>query len=104
MNWIDSHSRVDNGVTVGSYRINRLLCADYLVLLASSEQGLQHALGCVSDVGNQAGLKISSEKTEVLCLSSNPRQCAEKVSGVQVRCGGLHEWRKTEQRDRYTDW
>jgi len=44
MNWIDSHRRVDKGVVVGSCRINCLLFADDLVLFASSEQGLQHAL------------------------------------------------------------
>jgi len=44
MNWIDSHSQVNEGVTVGSYRINRLLFADDLILLASSQQSLQHAL------------------------------------------------------------
>ena len=37
MNWINSHSRVDEGVTVGSCRINRVLFADDLVLLASSQ-------------------------------------------------------------------
>ena len=42
MNLIDSNCRVDEGVTVGSFRINRLLFADEFVLLASSEQGLQH--------------------------------------------------------------
>jgi len=42
-NYIDSHSRVvDEGVTVGRCRMNCLLFADDLVLLASSEQGLQH--------------------------------------------------------------
>jgi len=45
MNRIDSHNRVDEGVTVGSYRINRLLFADALVLLASSQQSLQHSIG-----------------------------------------------------------
>jgi len=44
MNWTNSHSRVNRGVTVGSCTINRLLFAGGLVLLASSEQGLQHAL------------------------------------------------------------
>ena len=38
MNWIDSHSRIDEGVTVGSCMNNRLLFADDLVLLASSQQ------------------------------------------------------------------
>ena len=44
MNGIDRHSRVEEDVTVGSYRINRLLFADKLVLLASSEQGLPQTL------------------------------------------------------------
>jgi len=44
MNWIDSHSRVDKGVTVGSCRIDCLLFVDNLVLFASSKQGLQHVL------------------------------------------------------------
>jgi len=35
---------VEEGVTDGSCRINRLLFADNLVLLASSQHGLQHAL------------------------------------------------------------
>ena len=35
MNWMDSHSRDDKGVTVGSCMINHLLLADDLLLLAS---------------------------------------------------------------------
>jgi len=38
MNWIESHSRIDEGVTVGSCSKNRLLFADDLVLLACSQQ------------------------------------------------------------------
>jgi len=44
MNLVGSHCRVDEGVTVGSCRINRLLFAADLVLLTSSEQGLQQTL------------------------------------------------------------
>jgi len=71
MNWIDSHSRVDKGVTVvvgGS----TVLFTDDLVLLASSQQGLQHALDRFSAAYNRARMKISAKKTEVLCLSRNP--------------------------------
>jgi len=46
MNWIESHSRVNEGVTVGSCRINRLLFADDLVLLASSD----HFSACTRSV------------------------------------------------------
>jgi len=38
MNWIDSRSCVEEGVTVGSCRINCFLLAEDLVLLASSQQ------------------------------------------------------------------
>jgi len=44
MNWMDSPGRIDESVTDGSFRINRLLFADDLVMLASSERGLQHEL------------------------------------------------------------
>ena len=44
MNPTDIYNRVDQGVTIARCRIKRLLFADNLVLLESSEQGLQHAL------------------------------------------------------------
>ena len=49
------------------------LCADELLLLTSSEQGVQHALDRFSAVCSQVGMKISSEASEVLlvCLSRN---------------------------------
>ena len=81
MTWIDTHSRVDGGVTVGACRINRLLFADDLVLLTSSQQSLQHALDRFSAACNQTRLKIITKNTEVLCLSTNPRQCMLQVSG-----------------------
>jgi len=65
--WIDSHSRVGKSVNVGSCRINRLLLADDLVLLASSYQVIQHMLERFAIARNQAGMKIRTKKTEVLC-------------------------------------
>ena len=81
MNWIDSHSRVDEGVAGGSYRINRLLFSVHLVLLAPSQQGLQHALDRFSPACDRAGMKISAKNTEASCLSRNPRQCKLQVNG-----------------------
>jgi len=81
LNWIDSHSRVDEGVTFGSCRINRLLFTDDLVLLASSQQSLQHAFDRFSAACDRTGMKINTKNTEVLCLSTNPRQCMLQVSG-----------------------
>jgi len=59
MNWIDSHSRVDEGVTVVSCRINRLLFDD-LVLLASSQQSLQHALDRLSGACDRTEMRINT--------------------------------------------
>ena len=43
-NWIDKLSRTDECVTIRRCKISWLLFADDLVLLASSESGLQHSL------------------------------------------------------------
>ena len=82
MNWIDSHRRVDEGVTFGNCRMNRLLFADELVLHAwIFQQGLQHAFDRFSAACDQAETKISSKKIEVLCLLRRPRHCILQVSG-----------------------
>ena len=89
MNWTDSYSRVDEGVTAGNCRINRLLFADDLVLLISSQQSLQHALDRFSSACDRAGMNINTKNTEGLCLSANPRQCM-----LQVSCTTLQEVEK----------
>ena len=58
-----------------------LLFADGLVLLSSSQKGLQHAFNRLSAAYNLAGMKISIKKTEVLWLSRKPRQCTLQVNG-----------------------
>jgi len=55
MNCIDSHSQADKGGTVGRCKMNRLLFADVLVPIASSQQGPQHALDRFSAAYDQAG-------------------------------------------------
>ena len=57
-----------------------LLFADGLVLLSSSQKGLQHAFNRLSAACNQAGMKISTKKTVVLWLSRKPIQCTLQVS------------------------
>ena len=59
-----------------------LLFADDLVLLSSTESGLQRALNSFADACNTAGTKISTAKTEVLHLSRNTDQCVLQVNGV----------------------
>ena len=82
MNWMDKLSRTDECVTIGSCKISRLLFADDLVLLASSESGLQHALEGFAATIDIAGMKISTSKTEVLHISRNSVQCSLQVGVV----------------------
>jgi len=98
MNWIDSNSRVDEGVIVGSCKIHYLLFADDLVLHASSEQGLLHTLHRFSAACDQAGMKISTKKTGIMYLqkpmsvyAASERQYIAASREVQVPWGGIHE-------------
>jgi len=81
VHWTDSYSRVDEGVTVGSCKINRLIFADDLVLPASFQQGLHHTLHQFFAACDRAGMKISTKNTGVWYLSRHPRQYMLQVSG-----------------------
>ena len=91
MNWIDKCSQADECATIGNCKISRLLFADELVLLSSTESshstesGLQHALNSFADACNTAGMKISTAKTEVLHFSRNPDQCVLQVNGATLK-------------------
>jgi len=78
---IDGNSRVNEGTTAGSY-ICRLLFADYLTLLASSQQSALHRFSAACD---HEEMKISTKKTEVFCLSRNPRRYRLEVSGSTLQ-------------------
>jgi len=83
MNWIDSHRRVDEGVTVGNCRMNRLLFADELVCGSACMDVLNRVFSThlIGFLLRPTGTKISTKKTEALCLSRRPRQCILQVSG-----------------------
>ena len=66
MNWIDKCSQANECATIGNCKISRLLFADNLVLLSSTESGLQRALNSFADASNTAEMKISTAKTELL--------------------------------------
>ena len=85
MNWIDKCSQADKCATIGNCKISRLLFADDLVLLSSTESGLQCALNSFADSYNIAGMKISTAKTDVLHLSRNPDQCVLQVNGASLK-------------------
>ena len=75
MNKIDGNSSSGNGVTFGECNVRPPLFADDLALLSSNENDLQSALDRFSDACLDAGMKISTAKTEIMCLSSHPVQC-----------------------------
>ena len=85
MNWIDKYSQADECAMIGNCKISHLLFADDLVLLSSTEPGLQRALNSFADACNTAGMKISTAKTEVLHLSRNPDQCVLQVNGATLK-------------------
>ena len=85
MNWIDKCSQADECAMIGNCRISHLLFADDLVLLSSTESGLQRALNSFADACNTARMKISSAKTEVLHLSRNPDQCVFQMNGATLK-------------------
>ena len=85
MNWIDKCSQADECATIGNCKISRLLFANDLVLLSSTESGLQRALNSFADACNTAGMKISTAKTKVLHLSRNPDQCLLQVNGATLK-------------------
>ena len=85
MNWINKRSQADECATIGNCKISRLLFEDDLVLLSSTESGLQRALNSFADACSTAGMKISTAKTEVLHLSRNPDQCVLQVNGATLK-------------------
>ena len=96
---MDKLSQTDECVTIGRCKISRLLFADDLVLLASSESGRQHALNDFVAACDIAGIKFSISKTEVLQLSENVclrfsaswRSIIEAGGEVQVSWGCIHK-------------
>jgi len=66
MSWIDSHSRVNRGITLGIRLHEPFVFFRRFVLLASSEQDLQHALGRFSAACEQKRMQIGTGKAEVL--------------------------------------
>ena len=73
------------GVKIGECNVQRLLFADDLVLFDSTQNGLQQAPDRFSDACTVAGMKISTTKTETMCLSRQPKQCFLQIDGVSLK-------------------
>ena len=66
-------------VKIADCTVQRLLFADDLVLLDSSQNGLQQAVDRFSDACSVTVMKISTTKTETMCLSRQPKQRSLKL-------------------------
>ena len=88
MNWIKKYSQADKYASIGNWKISRLLFADNLVLLCSTESGLQRALNSFADACNSCNTperKTNTAKTEILHLSRNLDQCVLQVNGTTLK-------------------
>ena len=85
MDRIVKKSESCGGVKIGECTVQRLLFADDLVLLDSTQNGLQQALDRFSDACSVAVMKISTRETESMCLSRQPKQCSLKIDGVPLK-------------------
>ena len=74
-----------SGVTFGKCNLRRLLFADDLALLTSNKSNFQYALDRFSDACLQAGMKISTAKTEIMCLSMHSVQCSFQTNEVILK-------------------
>ena len=73
-----------SGVAFEECNIWRLLLANDLALLSSNKSDLYYALNQFFDVSLNAGMKISTAKTEIMSLSRHPVQCYFQINGVTL--------------------
>ncbi|KAK7916510.1 hypothetical protein WMY93_012271 [Mugilogobius chulae] len=105
---ISRRSQGPEGVRFGDHSISSLLFADDVVLMAPSNQDLQHALGRFAAECEAAGMKISSSKSEAMVLDRKKVPCPLQVGGESLPqveefkyLGGLvHEVAGRSLRDR----
>ena len=81
----DRDSSSSSGITFGEFNVWCLLLADDLAFLTSNKSDLQYALDQFSDACLDAGMKISTAKTEIMCLSRHPVQCSFQTNGVTLK-------------------
>ena len=85
MDRIVKRSRGAECVKIGDVKVARLLFADDLVILASSQADLQSALDRFAAECEASSMKISVTKSEVMVVARSPTDCVLHVSGAQLR-------------------
>ena len=99
MNWMDKLRRTDDCVTIGSYKIRRLLFAYDFVLLAFSESSFRYALKWFAAACDIVRMKnqhlqnsgYTSFKKFCQMFSASWRDIIEAGEDIQVSCGRIHE-------------
>ncbi|KAK7889103.1 hypothetical protein WMY93_024663 [Mugilogobius chulae] len=84
MDRISRRSHGPEGVRFGDHRISSLLFADDVVLMAPSNQNLQHALERCAAECEAAGMRISSSKSEAMVLDRKKVPCPLQVGGESL--------------------
>ena len=79
MDRISRRSRGEESVRFGDLRIASLLFADDVVLLATSDRDLQHALGRFAAECEAVGMRISTSKSEAMVLCRKTVECSLRV-------------------------
>jgi hypothetical protein len=81
--------KIDNmpGIKVGGKNINNLRYADDTVLIATTEEDLQHILNMVNNESEEVGLKINNKKTFTMTISKQqePPACNITLCNQQLQ-------------------
>ena len=85
MEKIDRDSFCSSGITFGECNVRRLLYAYDLALLNSNKSDLQYALDQFSHTFLDAIMKISTTKTEIMCLSRHTVRCSFQTNRVTLQ-------------------
>ena len=70
MDKIDRDSSSSSGVIFGKCNVRRLLFVDDLAFSSLNKSDLQYEIDRFSDSCLHAGMKISTAKTDIICISS----------------------------------
>jgi len=72
----------ESGIAVSGSRISNLRFADDISFLADGQLELQEQISSLHTASTCFGLKISSSKTEVQCISRNPPKLTISIGGT----------------------
>ncbi|VDP01790.1 unnamed protein product [Soboliphyme baturini] len=82
----------DEGIGIGDVKSRRLLFADDLVLLASSETDLQCSLERFAAECDVIGMRVNASKPKNLALSLSPTRCSLQMNGEAVELKGKFKY------------